>query len=65
MSPLQSGAPPPSKPQEYDPEIKDMASYIHNYKVDSELAVSTLHCVCLKIVAANSVPVRHGSLGLH
>ena len=25
--------------REFDPEIKDMASYIHNYKVDSDLAV--------------------------
>lgn len=25
--------------REYDPEIKDMASYVHNYKVDSDLAV--------------------------
>ena len=26
--------------REYDPEIKDMASYVHNYKIDSDLAVS-------------------------
>lgn len=25
--------------REYDPEIKDMASYVHNYKIDSDLAV--------------------------
>lgn len=25
--------------REFDPEIKDMASYIHNYKIDSDLAV--------------------------
>lgn len=30
--------------REYDPEIKDMASYVHNYKVDSELAV------CLQLI---------------
>jgi hypothetical protein len=36
---LMSSAPPPSGPREYDPEIKDMASYIHNYKIDSDLAV--------------------------
>jgi 2-methylcitrate dehydratase len=39
MPALQSGAPPPKSPQKYDPEITDMASYIHNYKIDSELAV--------------------------
>jgi len=25
--------------RQFDPEIKDMANYIHNYKVDSDLAV--------------------------
>lgn len=36
MSPLQAA---PVLEREYDPEIKDMADYVHNYKVDSELAV--------------------------
>jgi len=40
MPALNYSAPPPTGPREYDPEIKDMASYIHNYKIDSELAVS-------------------------
>jgi len=39
MAPLQSGAPPPSGPQSYDPEIQDMANYIHSYSVNSDLAV--------------------------
>ena len=26
--------------EKFDPEIRDMASYVHNYKVDSDLAVS-------------------------
>ena len=30
--------------RQYDPEITDMASYVHNYKVDSDLAV----CLQLK-----------------
>lgn len=25
--------------REYDSEIKDMANYVHNYKIDSDLAV--------------------------
>ena len=29
----------PKGPQEFDPEITDMASYVHDYKIDSELAV--------------------------
>ena len=24
----------------YDPEIKDMADYVHNYEIDSDLAAS-------------------------
>ena len=26
----------------YDPEITDIASYVHNYKIDSDLAVNSL-----------------------
>lgn len=35
----------PSEGRAYDPEIKDIADYIHNKPVDSELAVSILLCV--------------------
>lgn len=43
MASLKSAAAAPPKPSEgvgYDPEIKDIANYIHSYKVDSELAVN-------------------------
>ncbi len=34
----------PAEPNAFDHEITDMASYVHNYKVDSEVAVSlTIH----------------------
>lgn len=39
MAALKSNAPAMAGVREFDPEIKDMASYIHNYKVDSDLAV--------------------------
>jgi 2-methylcitrate dehydratase len=39
MSSLKSAAPPVQSKREYDPEIKDIASYIHNTSIDSELAV--------------------------
>lgn len=39
MSKLQSGAPPAPVAREYDPEIKDIASYVHNTPIDSDLAV--------------------------
>jgi 2-methylcitrate dehydratase len=46
MSALKSSAPPVPSKREYDPEIKDMASYIHNTPIDSELAVSILTFNC-------------------
>lgn len=30
-----------SQPREYDPEIKDIADYVANKPIDSELAVSS------------------------
>ncbi|KAL4917665.1 MmgE/PrpD family-domain-containing protein [Aspergillus aurantiobrunneus] len=48
MASLQSAAPAPAAAQKgYDPEIKDMADYIHNYKVDSDLAFDTARLVLL------------------
>ena len=41
MSPRQSTAPVVPGGKEYDPEIKDLADYIHKYNVDSDLAVRT------------------------
>lgn len=40
MAARQSAAPPAQADKSYDPEIKDMANYIHEYNVDSDLAVS-------------------------
>ena len=57
----QSGAPPPGKAPEYDPEIKDMADYIHNYKIDSDLAVWQKNEV-METFSANNAPLdRHCS----
>jgi hypothetical protein len=39
MTILQHGAPPAPTERSYDPEIKDMADYVHNYSVNSDLAV--------------------------
>lgn len=41
MASLQHAAPAAPVDKSYDPEIKDMADYIHGYKIDSELAVSS------------------------
>src|SRR4051812_33327065 len=41
MSALKSGAPvAPSEHRGYDPEITDIADYVHNKPIDSDLAVS-------------------------
>lgn len=45
MSVLNSDAPAAIGGRQFDPEIKDMASYIHNYKIDSDLAVSYDHLI--------------------
>jgi hypothetical protein len=59
MSPLQSGAPPPPQAREYDPEIKDIASYVHNTPINSDLAVSSSFNLP-GYTLANQVPlVRH------
>ncbi|KAL5047731.1 hypothetical protein BDW71DRAFT_178964 [Aspergillus fruticulosus] len=48
MASLQSAAPIPASSQvDYDAEIKDMADYIHNYKIDSDLAFDTARLVLL------------------
>lgn len=49
MASLQSASAAPVKPAEgtgYDPEIKDIANYIHNYPIDSDLAVSLRPSSC-------------------
>lgn len=38
-----SGAPAMSQQREYDPEIKDIADYVANKPIDSDLAVSLLN----------------------
>jgi len=39
MSSRKSAAPSGQSKREYDPEIKDIASYVHNTPIESELAV--------------------------
>jgi 2-methylcitrate dehydratase len=44
-----SNAPATAAKQDYDYEIKDTAEYVHNYKVDSELAVSVMNSILMEI----------------
>ena len=66
MAALNSAAGPTTAgPRDYDPEIKDMASYIHNYKIDSDLAVRRI--VRLKSTSDPQLiacVVRHCQMGL-
>lgn len=43
MAARQSAAPAAPADKSYDPEIQDMAKYIHQYNVDSDLAVSFVY----------------------
>ncbi|PKY06762.1 2-methylcitrate dehydratase [Aspergillus campestris IBT 28561] len=47
MSALQSAAPAAPSNRPYDPEIKDMAEYVHKYNVNSDLAYDTARLVFL------------------
>ncbi|KAJ5783934.1 uncharacterized protein N7518_009611 [Penicillium psychrosexuale] len=47
MAARQSAAPAVHTDKSYDTEIQDMASYIHDYKVDSDLAFDTARLVFL------------------
>ncbi|MCJ1258128.1 ATP-binding cassette transporter CGR1 [Lignoscripta atroalba] len=58
MPALNSSAPPPAGQREYDPEIKDMASYIHNYKIDSDLAFDTARFVFLDTLGCGLEALR-------
>ncbi|KAI9838788.1 MAG: ATP-binding cassette transporter CGR1 [Sclerophora amabilis] len=59
MSTLKSGAPPGSGAREYDPEIRDIASYIHNYKIESDLAFDTARFVFLDTLGCGLEALRY------
>jgi len=58
MSPLQSGAPPPPQAREYDPEIKDIANYVHNTPINSDLAFDTARFVLLDTLGCGLEALR-------
>ncbi|CRG86310.1 2-methylcitrate dehydratase [Talaromyces islandicus] len=55
MSPLQAA---PVVEREYDPEIKDMADFIHNYKIESDLAFDTARLVFLDTLGCGLEALR-------
>ncbi|MCJ1242762.1 ATP-binding cassette transporter CGR1 [Varicellaria rhodocarpa] len=54
-TPLQHGV---AVAREHDPEIKDMASYIHNYKIDSDLAFDTARYILLDTLGCGLEALR-------
>ncbi|PSR74961.1 MmgE/PrpD family-domain-containing protein [Coniella lustricola] len=61
MASLQSGAATTPKPSEgvgYDPEIKDIADYIHNHPIDSDLAFDTARFVLLDTIGCGLEGLR-------
>lgn len=53
-----SSAPPPAGPRQYDPEIADMASYVHNYSIDSPLAYDTARFILLDTLGCGLEALR-------
>jgi len=47
MNPRSDAVAAPASAKEFDQEIVDMASYIHNYRIDSDLAIDTARFVFL------------------
>lgn len=54
----------PAPPAQYDQEIVDMASYIHNYNIDSELAVRCDDFFLIDSLLTHHPPDRYRSLRL-
>ena len=53
-----SSAPPPAGPRQYDPEVSDIASYVHNYQIDSPLAFDTARFVFLDTIGCGLEALR-------
>ena len=47
-----------ASPVEYDPEIKDIASYVHNYKIDSDVALDTSRYILLDTLGCGLEALR-------
>ena len=53
-----SSMPTKASSAEYDPEIKDIASYVHNFKIDSELALDTSRFILLDTIGCGLEALR-------
>ncbi|KIW96732.1 2-methylcitrate dehydratase [Cladophialophora bantiana CBS 173.52] len=55
---MASSQPSKAPTQAYDPEITDIASYVHNYKIDSELALDTSRYILLDTIGCGLEALR-------
>ncbi|KAL9108019.1 MAG: hypothetical protein Q9227_007124 [Pyrenula ochraceoflavens] len=53
-----SSVPPPAGPRQYDPEISDIASYVHDYDIESSLAFDTARFVFLDTIGCGLEALR-------
>lgn len=57
-APKGSSLPSKAAPADYDQEIKDIADYIHNYKIDSEVALDTSRYILLDTIGCGLEALR-------
>lgn len=53
-----SSHPSKAPPAEYDPEIKDIANYVHNYDINSEVAYDTARYILLDTIGCGLEALR-------
>lgn len=57
-APKGSSMPSKADTADYDPEIRDIASYVHNYKIDSDLALDTSRYILLDTIGCGLEALR-------
>ncbi|KAK5083357.1 ATP-binding cassette transporter CGR1 [Exophiala xenobiotica] len=57
-TPKGSAMPSKAAPADYDPEIKDIASYIHNYEIKSDVAMDTARYILLDTIGCGLEALR-------
>jgi len=57
-APKGSSMPSKAATADYDPEIKDIANYIHNYKIDSDVAMDTARYILLDTIGCGLEGLR-------
>lgn len=58
QAPRAASAPSQASKAEYDPEVKDIANYVHNYKIDSDLAFDTARYILLDTIGCGLEALR-------